>query len=316
MLVHMCTLMHGWRRDDVLDPKDWTYPLSEAQRRELTALGEETTPLDACPALQEGGRAWRAALRDGLGFVLLRGFPLDLPPHALERAYVAMGTLFGAPAPQNLAGDLLTHVRDTGADPLKPETRLYTTRAEQDFHTDGADVIGLLCLRTAKEGGASRIASSVAIVEQIRRTRPDLHPLLFSDFPWHYQEAGQPAFHFSRPICAQKRVGDVERLNTFFIPWYLRRSQELPEAPRLSAAQHEVIELVERLANDPAFHLDMQFQPGDVQWLKNASILHKRTAYEDHPRPEDKRHLMRLWLSAPDFEDGDEQLRRGVVRAS
>ena len=73
------------------------------------------------------------------------------------------------------------------------------------------------------------------------------------------------------------------------------------------------IELVETTANDPALYLDMEFRPGDIQFLKNSVILHKRTAYEDSEEPERKRHLLRLWLAAPDFEDGDERLRRGIV---
>jgi hypothetical protein len=54
----------------------------------------------------------------------------------------------------------------------------------------------------------------------------------------------------------------------------------------------------------------MEFRPGDIQLLKNSVILHKRTAYEDWEELERKRHLLRLWLAAPDFDDGDEQLRR------
>jgi alpha-ketoglutarate-dependent taurine dioxygenase len=41
----------------------------------------------------------------------------------------------------------------------------------------------------------------------------------------------------------------------------------------------------------------MQLAPGDIQWLSNHTILHARTAYEDHRSPERKRHLLRLWLS-------------------
>ena len=102
------------------------------------------------------------------------------------------------------------------------------------------------------------------------------------------------------------------KLHTFFIPWYLRRSQEIPEAPRLSPAQVEVIALVESLANDPRFHVAMRFEPGDVQWLSNASILHKREAYEDDPDPARKRHLLRLWVSAPDLDASDPTLRDGI----
>jgi len=45
--------------------------------------------------------------------------------------------------------------------------------------------------------------------------------------------------------------------------------------------------------------LDMELQPGDMQFLHNHTILHDRTAFEDWPEPERKRHLLRLWLAAP-----------------
>jgi hypothetical protein len=35
----------------------------------------------------------------------------------------------------------------------------------------------------------------------------------------------------------------------------------------------------------------------DVQLLSNHTVLHSRSAYEDHAEPEKKRHLLRLWLS-------------------
>jgi len=69
---------------------------------------------------------------------------------------------------------------------------------------------------------------------------------------------------------------------------------------------------IETTANDPDHFLDMDFQPGDIQFLKNASILHKRTAYEDWDAPELKRHLLRLWLVQETFSAGDEGLREGV----
>src|SRR4029078_12573030 len=92
-----------------------------------------------------------------------------------------------------------------------------------------------------------------------------------------------------------------------------RRAQELPDVPPLTSEQNAAIEMMEQTANDPGFYLDMEFRPGDIQLLKNSIILHKRTAYEDWDEPERKRHLLRLWLAAPDFEDGDEQLRRGLA---
>jgi hypothetical protein len=132
---------------------------------------------------------------------------------------------------------------------------------------------------------------------------------MFRDFYWHYFEPPMASpTYFVRPICAERGGG----LNTFFIPWYLRRVQELPGVPPLTAEQRATIESVESTANDPSLYLDMEFRPGDIQLLKNSVILHKRTAYEDWEEPQRKRHLLRLWRAAPDFDDGDAQLRVGI----
>jgi len=56
----------------------------------------------------------------------------------------------------------------------------------------------------------------------------------------------------------------------------------------------------------------MSFQPGDMQFLKNSVVLHARTAYEDFEEPDARRHLVRLWLSTRQFQDGDDFLRQGI----
>ena len=83
--------------------------------------------------------------------------------------------------------------------------------------------------------------------------------------------------------------------------------------PRLTAAQFEAMELLESLANDPTFHLEMDFQPGDVQLLNNGRILHAREAYEDHADLDQRRHLLRLWLAAHHFASVEDGLRGGVA---
>ncbi|HSP96681.1 MAG TPA: TauD/TfdA family dioxygenase [Candidatus Dormibacteraeota bacterium] len=312
----------AWRGSELASSDAWIYHLSSAEIAEIAQLvdglrgagtSREQVTREQVPlrALAPAVRAWRDTLARGRGFVLVRGLPVErMSADAAALAYWALGLHLGTPVPQNFDGELLTDVRDVGADPRDPSTRLYKTRAEQDFHTDGADVIGLLCLHGARRGGESRIVSSVTVYNEIRRRRPDLAATLFRDFYWHYFEPQMPApTYFVRPICAERGAG----LNTFFIPWYIRRAQEIPDVPPLSDEQRATIEIVEATANDPALYLDMEFRPGDVQLLKNSVILHKRTAYDDWEEPDRKRHLLRLWLSAPDFDDGDEQLRAGIT---
>src|SRR5262249_12780151 len=65
----------------------------------------------------------------------------------------------------------------------------------------------------------------------------------------------------------------------------------------LSPVQIQAIDLLDELANDPELNLMMELQPGDMQFVHNHTILHDRTAFEDYPELERKRHLLRLWLA-------------------
>jgi hypothetical protein len=317
---------HDWTGAELRGrPEAWTYRLSTREIGELEAAAAQIdvradpnlvwAPDDfAFDAVLGAARDWRARLKSGHGFVLVSGFPIaGASETALRALYAAVGRLLGDPVSQNAAGELICDIRDTGADPHNVNTRLYTTRAEQDFHTDGADIIGLLCLKPARAGGVSRIVSSVSVYREFERRRPDLAPLLLASWPFHLHGQSGPGgpTHFMMPIVRT----DSDHVSSFFIGWYIRRSQELPDAPKLTPPQWDALELYEEIANDPALYLDMSFVPGDIQWLKNAVILHKRTEYEDWPDAQRKRHLLRLWLTAHDFEDGEERLRAGVAAA-
>jgi hypothetical protein len=250
-------------------------------------------------------------LREGRGFVLIRGFPVEqLDAAEVETAYVGFGLHLGTPVSQNAAGDLLGHVRDERAPRTSPEVRLYTTNRRQDFHTDGSDLVGLLCLHGARAGGESRIASSLAVHDEMRRLRPDLVDELYRPLPWdrNGEEGSGEAPFFELPAFTD--VDGTPRV--FFIAWYIRDSQRHPAAPRLTPAQLEALDLFEAIANDPAFHIEMDFRPGDVQLLNNARIVHSREAYEDDEELDQRRHLLRLWLAASDHPTVADVLRGGI----
>jgi hypothetical protein len=79
---------------------------------------------------------------------------------------------------------------------------------------------------------------------------------------------------------------------------FIQAAQTRPDVARLTAAQTEAMDMVDALAASDRIRLDMDFRPGDMQFLHNHQILHARTAYEDFADPKRKRHLLRLWLSA------------------
>jgi hypothetical protein len=315
----------GGRAADVADRSAWTLELTDCQRAELVAVataakaaGRTVATLEpedvALPTMAEALGRIVALLTDGPGFVLLRGFPVDLlDADEIELAYVALGLHLGTPVSQDGAGTILGHVRDDRVARTGPEVRLYRTRERQDFHTDGADIIGLLCLREAAVGGESKLASSYAVHDEILARRPDLLEVLYEPMWWDRngeEAAGEdPAF----PLPVLRDVDGSPRV--FFIGWYIRDAQRHPQVPRLNAAQLEALDLIEAIANDPAFHVAMDFRPGDVQLLNNATILHSREAYEDHDDPARRRHLLRLWLRAHDFASVEDRIRAGIPAA-
>ena len=328
--------MTGIRTRPIESPAVWTGPAMAGRRDWIHTLApEEVADLDRAVAharalgkplealtrgdfplgpLARTAERWLDALESGAGVVLVRGVPVErYGERDATLAYWGLGLHLGSAISQNAAGDRLGHVRDIGAAGRDPSVRLYKTRERLGFHTDGADIIGLLCLRPAKSGGTSRIASSAAIYNEILRRRPDLVPVLYEPFPFDRngeERPGEPPF-FTLPLC---RHADGW-LRTFYIGWYIRDSQRHASAPRLSTAQREVIDLIDEIASDPAIYLDMEFRAGDIQWLKNSVVLHARTEYEDYAEPERKRHLLRLWLtSRRACADSDALLNAGIER--
>ena len=314
----------AWKGGEIANDPGWTHRLTPAEIADLDraikkgrATGKPLLELTRddfdLPALRPAIRQWMEALNHGRGFVLVKGFPVfNYKAEDLEIAYWAIGRYMGDPVPQNRAGDLLGHVRDTGEIATNPKVRLYKTTKRQDFHADGSDIVGLFCLRRAKSGGLSQIVSSISIYNEFVSRRPDLAPLLFEPLYWdragEYLPGEKP--YMKLPICYVAN-GHVRM---FYIGWYIRDGQQHADVPRFTKPQLEMLDLIEEIANDPAFHLTMDFEPGDIQFLKNSSILHCRTEYEDFAEPDKKRHLLRLWLTAREFEDGDERLRQGFVK--
>ncbi|MFJ9366099.1 TauD/TfdA family dioxygenase [Nocardia sp. NPDC101769] len=311
-----------WHGADLGDPAEWATVLTDAQRREIadTARAAIAAGLTAAtvrredfplPGLTEPLREWSAILAHGRAFVLIRSFPQDLlTPAETELAYVGLGLHLGTPVSQNAAGDLLGHVRDERIARDSPAVRLYTTKQRQDFHTDGSDLVGLLCLNAAKTGGQSRIASSLAVYNHILAERPDLIDVLRQPFHWERNDEQSPG---ETPYFTLPAIHDINGTpRIFYIGWYIRDAQRHPDVPPLTDLQLEAMRMLEDTANDPRFYLPMEFAPGDVQILNNAKILHCREAYTDHEDLERRRHLLRLWLTAHTFATVEDLLRDGI----
>ena len=237
-------------------------------------------------------------LLSGRGFVMLRGLPIK--SWSIEKAatiYMGLGRHMGSLRSSNGKGHLLGHVRDQGVK-VEAGVRFYQTNRKLDYHTDSADIVGLLCLQKAKEGGESFIASSMALYNKMIERRPDLMSAMFTPYPTDRRgevpEGRDPWFEI--PIFNWYQG----HLSCVYLRHYIEEAQRhFPNAPRLTREQVEVMDEIDAILQEPGFALQMAFEQGDIQFLHNHQILHSRNDFENWPDPKLQRHLLRLWIAPP-----------------
>jgi hypothetical protein len=252
--------------------------------------------------------AWRREIAEGQGFMVVQGFPVERwGPDDSATAFYSLGLHFGIPGAQTRDGDLLTHVVATGED--FSAVRGYKTASALSFHADAADLVGLICLETARRGGTSRIVSSVTVYNTLLAERPELIDRLYE--PFLYDTHGEGGVDYVRLYACRYAGG---RLRTFWHADCFCSAHEYERAPAFEQRERAAIDAYEEIASRPELCLDMEFAKGDVQLLSNHTILHSRSAYEDHADPARKRHLLRLWISLESHPTLRERVAR--LRAS
>jgi hypothetical protein len=295
-----------WYGRELARSDDWIRHFTADELAEIAAAVEaaRSTPMEELsaqsfplPRLGRVLRDIRGELLDGRGFILLRGLPVErMTPKEQAIAYLGLGAWLGRFRSQNAKGHLLGHVKDLGLDIRDPHVRYYQTNRKLEYHTDSVDIVGLLCLKTARAGGESYLASSMTVYNEVLARRPDLMPALFEPFPTDRRgevpEGMQPWFEI--PIFHWH----AGRLSCIYVRQYIESAQKhFTEARRLTRQQYAAMDLIDELCNDPSIHLSMDFRPGDIQLLHNHQILHSRGDFENWPEPERHRHLLRMWLA-------------------
>jgi hypothetical protein len=268
----------------------------ERSGADLRDVRREHFPLPQLGATLDG---LRREILQGRGFVLLRGLPVQrLGQRRSAIAYWGIGAYLGQAVSQNGQGHLLGHIADLGRAEDDPSARIYQTSARQYYHADSCDIVGLLCLNKARSGGLSTIVSSVTVYNEMCRRAPELVDELLA--PIHVDRRGEvpegarpwyqvPVFNWHAGL-----------LTTYYVRRYMESARRFDDVPPLTAAQTAAFDAFDAICDDPEVHLGMDFEPGDMQFLHNHQILHDRTAFQDHPQPERRRHLLRLWLCPPD----------------
>lgn len=312
----MATSLHindprAWRAATLDAPAAWHTPLPASVHAALDTIGTVPSepgrlagvrlarPLRA--ALARDLEPLRRELETGRGFAILDGpDPAACSDARATALYWMVGLGLGRPFEQNVQGTVLYDVRDTGQS-VSQGARFSVTNAESSFHTDNSfgdrvlDDVGLLCLRTARAGGLSRVVSGYAVRAILQAEHPDALDVLSRLF--HVDRRGGTRAGetpTAQVPVIEERAGEVLYR---YLRYWIEAGHARAGEP-LTAAQAAALDLLDAVLSRPELRAEFDLRPGQMFFINNRWILHNRTAFEDHQEPERRRHLVRLWLAA------------------
>jgi alpha-ketoglutarate-dependent taurine dioxygenase len=301
-----------WCAETVGDLSSWRYPLSEslitalssiyeAQSGENGAVTDLRLSVDQRSVLGDHLTLARRDLEQRQGFVILDRLPVErLSRREASALYWMLGQLLGEPTVQNVQGMLLYDVRDTGQD-VAQGARFSVTSYESSFHTDNSfgdtlvDYVGLLCLNSARSGGVSQVVSGHAAFNALRREHPDVLDTLSR--PFHVDRRGGFREGESPTVLRPVITREGPELTFRYLRYWIEAGHVRAREP-LTPDQRLALDVLDEVLQRPSLRAEFSLEPGQVYFINNRWILHNRTAFEDHPEPERRRHLVRLWLEA------------------
>ncbi|MFM0068826.1 TauD/TfdA family dioxygenase [Paraburkholderia aspalathi] len=295
------------------DPAAWTrqtlgglnalrYRLDQAELDAFRAILAQTQSLPPQSATREDFhhpeliglyRHTEHALMDGHGAVVISGVTQEqFTAEQFERIFWGIGTQLGTAAVQSATGDRLGHVRVED----NPKNRGYLSSRELGFHSDAFELMGLMCVERAERGGLTRIASGLAVHNQILAERPDLLPSLYEGYYYATAEGADGA----RPVTPYRIpvFSEVDsKVSCMCLKAYMSAA-----ATRLNMALpddlNEALLLFLDIAEREEMKIEFLLSPGDILLCNNFALLHARSPFENSTERE--RHMLRLWLRVPD----------------
>jgi hypothetical protein len=247
-----------------------------------------------------------AEVKDGRGFVVIRGLPVDGTLEEFRVAVREVGSHFGALLSQNAQGEHVTEVVDATRE--DPTPRMYRSNLELRPHNDITAMISLACWHRSQSGGASVIVSGVTVHDEIRRRAPRLLEPLYRGY--HYHRLGEegpdedPVTPYRTPVfairsgqlsCRYQRSGIAAGHRALGVP--------------LTGEDIEAFNLFDEIAKAPENRLSFHLERGEMIVINNYTVMHARTEFRNYPEPERQRRLVRLWLDREGFRDVPAEFR-------
>ncbi|MGB7180745.1 MAG: TauD/TfdA family dioxygenase [Burkholderiaceae bacterium] len=297
-----------WQADEIAESQ-WQHYLTGAEINELTVATDNAMQRGLLPT-QFGAEDFRLptlsarlativdSVENGVGFAMVRGLPIQTyDEETLKVLYWGLGCHFGSAISQNSKGQLLAEVSDRGNSYADRNSRGFATNAELMPHVDTSDMTTLLCVRTARLGGESRVVSSSQVFNTVLAEHPEfLEPLFVG---------------FHNDLRGEGPTGDISELTHHKVPVFSYKANRLSCSLNMrmiengalksgrpfSALERQALDFVREVSLREESGVRFFMQPGDIQMVSNHSVFHAREKFEDHIQPEKRRCLYRLWVN-------------------
>jgi len=299
-----------WMRRDVRS-EEYRIDLSDACLNEIRRAADEirTYPLPTVvrtpddftmPACRREMARVRDILDHGRRFAIVDRLPMSEMDAAEATAiYWLLSSMVSRPVAQKLDGTMIYDVLDTGQQALPGSgVRPDKTNIEIRFHNDNAyndtppDYVGLLCVRQAQSGGHSRVISFHTVHNALRARHPNRLERLYQPFWFDRQREFRPG---ESPIFAAPVFEDSEEPKARFSVHQINGGYALRGEP-VDRAGEAALSATLDIFEEDGLSVDFDLAPGQIQFVDNRALGHSRTAFVDHPEPNGRRHLVRLWL--------------------
>lgn len=309
-----------WYAKDLQQDSSWLNSIPETQQKEILSALEQAKQSNCTvktitkadfplPTLGDLFKTMQRDLDKGFGFSVLRGVPIQgLSIEDIEIIYAGITSHFGEMINQDTRGTLIDHVADRGGNYTDISVRGYTTNAQLTPHCDSGDLVTLLCVHPAKEGGMNNISCTMAVYNELVDAHPEYLEPLYTGF--HYNIRGNGPVGPHKDITAH-RVPVFSYYDDMLSCRYNQKAiltaEQLPGVDPLTDLEKDAINYVAELAMRDDIRFDIYLEAGDIAFLNNNTVLHNRGSFLDHDDPENKRLLLRQWVNLENARELEEK---------
>ncbi|KAB5580836.1 taurine catabolism dioxygenase TauD [Coniochaeta sp. 2T2.1] len=291
----------AWSGADFTTESAFVYELTAADKAEIDAglahfkgleldgsdLGPANFPI---PLLGPKLRQLSHDVHDGKGFCVVRGIdPKAFTVEHLTLVYLAVQSFVADQrGRQDKRGNMLVHIVADNSTKVRDDHHRHSTKSISFHNEESGDIVSWLTRSTAAAGGKCIIASCYTVYNVLAASRPDLVRVLArSNWPF-----ALPRFK-CRPVIFYENsklimnFGRTPLLGSAIHPRPVR-------LPSLTPRQVEALDAIEAIAQ--ATQLEIQTQAGDMHFINNLAVLHRREGFANGESSMEKRHLVRMRL--------------------